>query len=310
MFTRGSGRSRMTTNLSAFASHGVPHCTSNTDIGFVTLGPAKVALLGVVQGITELLPVSSSAHMRAIPAFLGWQDPGAAFSAAMQLAALLAIVVYFRADIVDVIGGSIVALKQQRRHDSKLRAALAVLIATVPIAIVGALFSKILNACGSIVRDPMLVGAACVLMALLMGAAERFARHERPSDIVSLSDALWIGIAQVGALIPGVSRSGSTFAAALSLGFKRQDAARVSFLLGVPAISLAGLNELWVLRDILTPDGWLTLSIGLAVSSISAFGAIWGLMRFLEHSSTWLLVIYRTLFGLTLMIGSYVHWIH
>jgi undecaprenyl-diphosphatase len=106
-----------------------------------------------------------------------------------------------------------------------------------------------------------------------------------------------------------VSRSGSTFAGALSLGFKRQDAARLSFLLGIPAISLAGLHELWILRSILTADGWLTLAVGLSVSSVSAFLAIWGLMRFLEHSSTWLLVVYRALFGAALMVASYHHWI-
>lgn len=300
---------RMTTSLSGLATHMAPHCASNTEVGFVGLGPAKVALLGVVQGITELLPVSSSAHMRAVPAFLGWRDPGAAFSAAMQLAALLAIVVYFRADIVEVIGGSVTAIGQRRWRDPGVRTGLGVLIATIPIAIAGALLSKILNACGTVLREPMMVGTACVLMATLMGAAERFARHERPANALSLSDALGIGIAQVGALIPGVSRSGSTFAAALSLGFKRQDAARVSFLLGIPAISLAGLHELWVLRAILTPDGWLTLAVGLVVSSASAFLAIWGLMRFLENSSTWLLVIYRALFGLALVVGAYLHWI-
>src|SRR5579871_1892293 len=266
----------MTSDLGS-AAH---HCASNTDVGFVSLGPAKVAILGVVQGITELLPVSSTAHMRAIPALLGWQDPGAAFSASMQLAALLAIIVYFHSDVGEVVGGSARAIFAGRWRDPALRTFAAVVLATTPIALVGAALSQLLNACGSPVRLPIVVGAACVVMALVMGAAEYFAKHRRETSSLTLGDAVFIGIAQVGALIPGVSRSGATFGAALALGFRRQDAARVSFLLGLPAISLAGLHELWLLRGILDGEGWRILAIGLAVSSVSAFVAIWGLMRF------------------------------
>lgn len=289
---------------------GTQHCASNTDIGFASLGPAKVALLGVVQGVTELLPVSSTAHMRAVPALLGWPDPGAAFSAAMQLAALVAIIVYFRSDILGVLGGSVQAVRTRSWNDSTLRTSLAVVIATIPIALVGAALSRVLNACGSVVRLPFVIGAACVMMALVMGAAEYFARHRRKTADLTLLDALYIGIAQVGALVPGVSRSGATFGAALALGFRREDAARVSFLLGLPAISLAGMHELWLLRGILDSNGWRLLALGLVVSSVSAFGAIWGLMRFLERSSTWPLVIYRTLFGLVLMVGAFMHWVN
>ena len=285
------------------------HCATNTDIGFVSLGPAKVAFLGVVQGITELVPVSSTAHMRAIPALLGWQDPGAPFSASMQLAALLAIVIYFRADIFEVTAGSIRAVQMRKWNDATFRMFLAVVIATVPIALVGASLSKLLNSCNSVVRLPLVVGAACVSMALVMGAAEYFAKHRRKTADLTLKDALWIGVAQVGALVPGVSRSGATFGAALGLGFQRRDAARVSFLLGLPAITLAGLHELWVLKDVLDPAGWGILVIGLVVSTLSAFAAIWGLMRFLEHSSTWPLVVYRAAFGVVLMVGAYTHWI-
>jgi undecaprenyl pyrophosphate phosphatase UppP len=138
-------------------------CTQSVDTGFVALGYAKVSVLGVVQGITELLPISSTAHIRVLPALLGWQDPGSAFSAAMQLAA-----------------------------------------------------------------------------ALLLAFAEVYARHKRTIAQASMIDALLVGIAQVGALIPGVSRSGSTLTAALALGFQRDEAARFSFLLGLPAIALAG----------------------------------------------------------------------
>ena len=123
-------------------------------------------------------------------------------------------------------------------------------------------------------------------------------------------DALTIGIAQVGALVPGFSRSGSTLTAALALGFQRADAARVSFLLGIPAIALAGGRELWLLHKAGLPsNGWEVLGVGLVTSSLSAFIAIWALMRFLENFSTWPLVIYRAVFGLLLLAGAALHWI-
>ena len=286
------------------------HCSGNLDTGFVALGPVKVAVLGVVQGISELLPISSTAHMRAVPAFLGWPDPGSAFSAAMQLAALVAVVAYFWKDIVAVTTGSVSAVSKQDWANPELKLAVGIAIATIPIGIAGLMLSKALNQCASPLRAPMVVGLACFGMAVLMGLAELLARHKRVTENLTLLDALLIGIAQVGALVPGFSRSGSTFTAALGLGFKRESAARVSFLLGIPAIALAGGRELWLLHQAgLSTYGWQVLSIGLLVSSLSAYAAIWGLMRFLAKFSTWPLVAYRALFGLLLMAGAATYWI-
>ncbi len=287
------------------ATHG--HCAIDT--GFVALGPLKVAFLGVVQGISELLPISSTAHLRAIPAFLGWPDPGSAFSAAMQLAALLAVVTYFWTDIEQSVTGSIKAIRQRDWNDFELRLAVAVVVATVPIVIAGAALSKVLNGCASPLRTPMVIGIACLVMAALLALAEWQATHRRGTDKLILRDALLIGLAQVGALIPGVSRSGSTFTASLGLGFARADAARVSFLLGIPAIAAAGLHEVWELaRFGLSLHGWVILGVGLVVSSLSSFLAIWALMRFLERFSTWPLVIYRAIFGFLLIGGVYAGW--
>ncbi|HEY1615913.1 MAG TPA: undecaprenyl-diphosphate phosphatase [Rhizomicrobium sp.] len=287
------------------------HCAGGIDTSFVALGPLKVAFLGVVQGITELLPVSSTAHMRAIPALLGWPDPGSAFSAAMQLAALAAVLAYFRSDLTGLVSGSLGALRRRDWRDHDFRLAMAIVIATIPIAIAGALLSKVLNACHTPLRTPLLIGVACVALAVLLGLAELSARHVRSADRLRLRDAVLIGLAQMGALIPGVSRSGSTLTAALALGFTREDAARVAFLLGIPAIALAGFHELWELHKIgLGADGWFVLAIGLVTSSVSSFFAIWGLMRFLENFSTWPLVIYRAAFGLLLIAGAELHWFH
>jgi len=285
-------------------------CTRGLDTGFVALGYAKVAFLGVLQGITELLPISSTAHMRLVPAFLRWPDPGSAFSAAMQLAALAAVVSYFWGDVRGLFGNSVSALAHRRFSDHSLRFVIWVGIATIPIGLAGLALSPVLNACNSPLRRIEVIGWACVGLAVLLGFAEVMARHRRTMERATFWDALLIGIAQVGALIPGVSRSGSTLTAALALGFKREEAARFSFLLGVPAITLAGLKELYELHKIhLSMHGWAVLAVGLVVASISAFFAIWGLMRILERFSSWPFVAYRLLLGVVILAGSATGWL-
>jgi undecaprenyl-diphosphatase len=285
-------------------------CTRGVDTGFVALGYAKVAILGVVQGITELLPISSTAHMRLVPAVLGWQDPGSAFSAAMQLAALAAVVSYFWSDVRGLAVNSLAALSRGQFRDHDLRFSLWIVLATVPIGIAGLALAKLLNTCNSPLRAISVIGWACIAMALLLGIAELRARHRRGIGEASFMDAMLVGIAQVGALIPGVSRSGSTLTAALALGFRREEAARLSFLLGLPAIALAGLKEMWELHQIhLDAHGWSVLAVGLVVASISAFFAIWGLMRVLEQFSTWPFVVYRFLLGVVILAGVATGWL-
>jgi undecaprenyl-diphosphatase len=284
-------------------------CTQGLDTGFVTLGYAKVALLGVVQGITELLPISSTAHMRVVPALLGWQDPGSAFSAAMQLAALAAVVSYFWGDVSELATKSLRAVARWDIDDRYLRFSAWIALATLPIGIAGLALAKTLNTCSSPLRSLSVVGWACVVMALLLALAEVYARHKRTIANVSLTDAMIVGIAQVGALIPGVSRSGSTLTAALALGFRRDEAARFSFLLGLPAIALAGFKELWEFHKAhLDPHGWLVLTVGVVVASVSAFVAIWALMRVLERFSAWPFVIYRGVLGIILLVGASMGW--
>ena len=276
-------------------------CTAGLDVGFASLDYLQIFILGVIQGITELLPVSSTAHMRVVPALLGWQDPGSAFSAAMQLAALAAVVSYFWRDVRQVTTGSISAVRRGDYNDRWFKLAVAIVLATVPIGIAGLALSSTLNACNSPLRGLMVIGISCVVMAVLLALAEVRARHTRDVSQMRLRDALIVGVAQIGALIPGVSRSGSTLTAALFLNFKREEAARFSFLLGLPAIALAGLKELW--RADLPAHAWPHLIFGLVVASISAFFAIWGLMKFLERFSTWPFVIYRALLGVFLIVA-------
>jgi undecaprenyl-diphosphatase len=288
----------------------VDTCTLGVDTGFATLGYAKVAALGVLQGITELLPISSTAHMRLVPAFVGWQDPGSAFSAAMQLAALAAVISYFWSDVRALAVNSVTAIGRGQFQDRHLRFCMWIVLATIPIGIAGLLASKLLNTCNSPLRSVTVIGWACVAMAVLLGAAEIWARHYRTINKASFADAMLVGLAQVGALIPGVSRSGSTLTAALALGFKRDEAARLSFLLGLPAIALAGLKEVWELYKIrLDTHAWSVLIVGVAVASVSAFLAIWALMRTLERFSSWPFVIYRLALGVIILAGTMAGWL-
>lgn len=278
-------------------------CTGSIDTGFVGLGYAKVAFLGVIQGITELLPISSTAHMRIVPALLGWRDPGSAFSAAMQMAALTAVMSYFWRDVSGLSVGSARALVKRDYQNRDLRLTLWILLATLPLVAAGMLLSPVLNECSSPLRSLNVVGAACIVMAALLACAELFARHARALAQVKPFDAMVVGVAQVGALIPGVSRSGSTLTAALWLGLKRDEAARFSFLLGLPAIALAGLKELWELHHAhLSAHGWGVLLVGLAVASVSAYFAIWALMRILEQVSAWPFVAYRAALGVLILV--------
>lgn len=285
-------------------------CTNGIDIGFASLSYLQVSFLGVVQGITELLPISSTAHMRIVPALLGWTDPGSAFSAVMQLAALAAVLSYFRVDIGLLVRGTLAAVRQRDYESSSFKLFIGIGLATIPIGIAGVLLSPLLNVCNSPLRSLWVIGSASIVMAALLAVSELRCTHVRRMDDMRLRDAFWVGLAQAGALIPGVSRSGGTLTGALFLNFRREDAARFSFLLGLPAIALAGLKEIWVLWHAHIPtEAWQHLFVGFLVGSASAFFAIWGLMKFLEKFSTWLFVAYRALLGVFLLIALQAGWL-
>jgi undecaprenyl-diphosphatase len=280
------------------------------DLGFAQLTVLQVVMLGIVQGITELLPISSTAHLRVIPGLLGWRDPGSAFSAAMQLASFAAVVTYFWPDIRKLAGSSLTALARRDYQSQDFRLLLGIIVGTVPLVVAGALLRPILNGCHSPLRGLIVIGIASVAMSVLLAIAERAARHTRSFSQLTLSDGVWVGLAQGLALIPGVSRSGATLTAALFRGMERETAARFSFLLGLPAVTLAGLYELHVLAKAgLGSQGWITLLIGLVVASVTAFLAIYGLLHYLEKRSTWIFVWYRFIFGLALVVAVLGGWL-
>ncbi len=287
-------------------------CTeaAQVNISFVHLGVWKIIVLGVVQGITELLPISSTAHLRIVPSLLGWPDPGSAFSAAMQLASLLAVVTFLGPDIIRITSRAVAAARGGEWQDHSLRITTGILIGTVPIGLAGLALQKTLNSCGSPLRGLAVIGWACILMGVLLALAERYGQKDRGptkrrwTDL-TMRDCLAVGIAQAFALVPGVSRSGATLTAGLALGMERATAAWFSFLLGVPAIVLAGLVELLSLRKAgLHADGWFLLGLGLASGSASAYAALWGLVRYLEGHSSWVFVWYRVALGVVLLLGA------
>jgi undecaprenyl-diphosphatase len=205
------------------------------------VGWLEATILGIVQGLTEFLPISSNAHMRIVAAFMSWKDPGAAFSAVVQIGTELAVIIYFRHDIVQIIKTWAISLRnREMRSDPLAKLGWYVILGTVPIAVLGlALQDPIAKG----FRDLRLVALALVFFAIVIGFVDQRAKTTRSMDSLTTKDALALGFAQSLALIPGVSRSGGTIAAGLALGLKRDAAARYSFLLAIPAVlASAGLE--------------------------------------------------------------------
>jgi undecaprenyl-diphosphatase len=249
------------------------------------------ALLGLVEGLTEFIPVSSTAHLRMVPALVGLPDPGAAFTAVIQLGALGAVIAYFIPDFVRMVR----ALATDRRSPDA-RLAVAIVVGTIPVGVAGLLLKRYIV--GSF-RSLWVVAIALIVVGIVMAIADRAARHERTIARLTLVDAVIIGVAQACALVPGVSRSGATIVAALALGFRRDDAARFSFLLSVPAIAAAGVFELKdALHDIGSPA---PLVLATALAFVSAYASIAWLLRFLRTRTLVGFSVYRVIAGVALI---------
>jgi undecaprenyl-diphosphatase len=257
------------------------------------------AVLGVVQGLTEFLPISSTAHLRIVPAFLGWEDPGAAFTAVTQLGTMLAVLLFFRTELRALTLAWFRTVTQRRRpRDQDERLAWYIVIGTIPIGVAGlALNHTIENGA----RNLALIGTALIALGLLLLLAERVGTRERGVESITFRDAMIIGVAQAAALIPGVSRSGATITGGLFIGLDRTAAARFSFLLSVPAVVLSGLFEL---GKISSGEGHHTAA-GLALATLLAFvvgyAAIGFLLRFLTSHSTGIFVFYRVAVGVIVL---------
>jgi len=268
-------------------------------------------VLGVVQGLTEFLPISSTAHLRVVPSLLGWPDPGAAMSAVIQLGSVIAVIAYFRSDIVHILAGTLKAIQTKNFDSEECRLFGGIIIGTLPICILGLLLKHVLEQEGSPFRSLIVIGCSSIFMALFLLFAE--SRHKQLRDIHALGakDGLLVGLGQAMALIPGCSRSGSTLTVAMLLNIKREDAARFSFLLGIPAIILSGLLELKeMLGQGLDQAHSVDLAIGLIISTVVSYLSIAWLLKYLRTHSTKVFVGYRLIFGLTVLVLSQIGYIH
>ena len=260
-------------------------------------------VLGIVQGLTEFLPISSTAHLKVVPVLLGWGDPGVSVTAAIQLGSIAAVITYFRSDLLQVLKGIGKAVRNGQWREPQARLGIAMVVGTFPILVVGLLI-KLFWSEGyetSPLRSVPFIAVVSIVMALLLALAERLGPRRRTLGDVSGRDGLIVGLAQMLALIPGVSRSGSTLTASLFDGWQRADAARFSFLLGVPAISIAGVVELKQAFVVSAESGPLPLLTGIVSAAVVSWMAIDWLLKFLQRHSTWIFVAYRLLFGAVLL---------
>jgi undecaprenyl-diphosphatase len=255
-------------------------------------------VLGVVQGVTEFLPISSTAHLRIVPALLHWEDPGAAYTAVLQLGSLVAVIGYFLPELIKMLSAGWKALTDRSQPPTRAARELGYLVVgTIPAVVAGVLFRHAIE--GSF-RSLWVIASAMIVVALLLAVVEKKAAHVRTFDELTMRDALIIGCAQAFAVIPGVSRSGSTLMAAMALGFRREAAARFSFLLSVPIVAAAGVFEMPKVMHAHDLHG-STMAIGLVAAAVAGYASIAWLLRFLRARSTVPFIIYRVALGLVLI---------
>ncbi|GII79171.1 undecaprenyl-diphosphatase 2 [Sphaerisporangium rufum] len=258
----------------------------------------QAIVLGVVQGLTEFLPISSSAHLLIVPRLLGWSDPGAAFTAVIQLGTMLAVVIYFWRDITRILWTWLRSLwTPALRGETDARMGWYIGLGTVPLGVLGLVFK---DAIEGPARNLWLNAAVLIAFGLVLLLAEQVGRQRAPIDRLTLRDGLIIGGFQALALVPGASRSGSTITGGLFLGFTREAAARYSFLLSIPAVVLSGLFEL---RDVGAGGGpdLLPTAVATLVSFAVGYASIAWLLRYLARHSTMVFVTYRVFAGAFLL---------
>jgi undecaprenyl-diphosphatase len=271
----------------------------------------QAVILGLVQGLTEFLPISSTAHLMIVPALLGWNDPGPAFSAVIQLGTLVAVLGYFRHDITRIARAWFAGLAARRPANSfDARLGWMMIVATLPIVVFGLLFKRQIE---TELRSIAVVATALIVLALILAIAEglayrrrRHATRGRRLDQTTWRDAITIGLAQALALVPGSSRSGVTITAGLFAGLERETAARFSFLLSIPSIFAAGVFQLWSARAALfaTTNDLAALVIATLVALVSGYASIAFLLGYLKGHSTLVFILYRLVLG-----GLLFYWL-
>jgi undecaprenyl-diphosphatase len=255
------------------------------------MGWFEALVLGVVQGLTEFLPISSSAHQSIVGQFFGGQDPGAAFTAITQLGTEAAVIIYFRRDIWLILSSWAGSLTGRlARDDPEARMGWLVIIGSIPIVVLGVLFQ---DAIDTSVRNLWITAAMLGGFGVVIGVVDHFARNVRPLESLSWRDGLIFGVAQSLALIPGVSRSGATITAGLAMGYQRVAAAKYAFLLAIPAVVGSGLFKLTDIANDPVEPAWGPIALATAVSFLIGYAVIAWLLRYISTHSFFPFVVYR-----------------
>jgi undecaprenyl-diphosphatase len=266
------------------------------------MGWFEAVVLGLVQGLTEFLPVSSSAHLRIVGTAFGWDDPGAAFTAITQIGTEAAVVLYFRRDIVRIVRAWVLSLLGRRKQDPDARMGWLIIVGSIPIVVLGLLLKDRIE---TTFRDLRIVAIALVAFSLVLLVADRVGRKKLEMDDLNVRDGVLYGLAQALALIPGVSRSGGTITMGLFLGYTREAAARYSFLLAIPAVLGSGFYEAY---DSLKGGGsggatvdWGPTILATVIAFFVGLSVIAWLLRYLNRGSFTPFVVYRVLAGLLVL---------
>ena len=260
----------------------------------------EAIVLGLLQGVTEFLPISSTAHLLFVPELLGWDDPGAAFTAVTQIGTLVAVLIYFRDDLRRILAAWLPSVRDpSRRSDPDARLGWFIVIGTIPIVVLGAIFAGQVETAA---RSLSVMATTMIALGLLLLLSEKMASHARPMSALTTRDAVIVGFAQAAALVPGVSRSGATLTAGLFLGLRREDAARYSFLLSIPSVFASGAYEFYgLLSDSTAIDvPFAPLMLATVVAFVSGYATIALLLAFLQRHTTMPFVVYRVVVGLAI----------
>ena len=257
-------------------------------------------ILGIVQGITEFLPISSTAHLEVFTKAFHWEALGSkAFLATIQFGSVIAVLIYFWTDINQILTGGFKAFQEKDWEQEEWKLLVGIAIGTLPAVIGGFALKKVLNSEDSAINSMASIAIVSIIMSLLLGASEKFGSHKRDFSTLTIRDGLLIGIGQMVALAPGASRSGSTLTTALFLGLERQTAARFSFLLGIPTLTLATLYEFF--KEALGKIDLVVVGVGTLSAFVFSYISIAWLLRYLQTKNTWIFVWYRLAFGATIL---------
>jgi undecaprenyl-diphosphatase len=261
------------------------------------MGIVEAIILGIVQGITEFLPISSSGHLLIVPVLFGWDDPGAAFTAITQLGTIAAVLAYFRSDLVKIFAGAWAGMRDRERRDTpEFRIFVMVALGTLPIIFFGLAFEEQID---TTARNIQLTAAMLIIFGIAMELADRWGPQRDGIEQLTVRNGFVIGIAQAAALVPGVSRAGSTITMGRMLGLKRQDAARYSFLLSIPAIMLSGTYKL---KDIGQGAELVPTLVATVVAFVAGYAAIAFLIDYLGRHGVTIFTVYRIALGVSLLL--------